>query len=49
MQAAWRACFFIAASGVPGYLYFFAFFFLQVITQTYIWHHQSKADLQEGG
>ncbi len=27
----------------------FAFLFLQVITQTYIWHHQSKADLGEDG
>jgi hypothetical protein len=47
MQNAWRACF-LATSGAAGLLYFFAFFFLQVITQTYIWHHQSKADLQEG-
>jgi hypothetical protein len=27
----------------------FAFLFLQVITQTNIWHHQSKADPHEDG
>jgi hypothetical protein len=49
MQDAWRACFF----GIPRvetvFYTILAFLFLQVITQTYIWHHQSKADPHEDG
>ena len=49
MQDAWRACF-LAVAGEEIALYMnLAFLFLQVITQAYIWHHQSKADLHEGG
>jgi hypothetical protein len=49
MQDAWRACF-LAVAGEEIALYMnLAFLFLQVITKAYIWHHQSKADLHEGG
>jgi hypothetical protein len=38
----------IAKSEIPLYTNL-AFLFLQVITQAYIWHHQSKADLHDVG
>jgi len=49
MQDAWRACFFNIAQAEIALYMNFAFLFLQVITRAYIWHHQSKADLYEGG
>jgi hypothetical protein len=49
MQDAWRACFFGIARAEPVFYTIFTFLFLQVITQTHIWHHQSKADPHEDG
>jgi len=49
MHDAWRACFFNIARAEIVFYTIFAFLFLQVITQTHIWHHQSKADLHESG